>query len=58
MPFSYRERIEFENPKTMDETTRKEKLCFNLNKQKSDNSKNEKFNVRNGFQKLSFYNIF
>lgn len=32
LAFSCREGIEFENPKTMDETIRKEKMCFNQNK--------------------------
>jgi len=52
LSFSYREIIEFDNPKTMDQTIRKENLCFYQNHKKYDNSKgwmtkkNEKFNIK------------
>jgi len=37
LPFSYKERIEFDQPKTMDKTIRKAKLYFNQSKKKGEN---------------------
>eukprot|EP00253_Pinus_taeda_P035149 PITA_35149 len=36
LPASMRERIEFDNPKTMDEAIRKAKICYQQSKQKGD----------------------
>ena len=36
LPPTYKEKIEFEMPKTMDEAIRKSKLCYHLFKQRSE----------------------
>lgn len=36
LPLAMRERIEFDNPKTMDEAIRKARLCYQQNKQKGE----------------------
>eukprot|EP00253_Pinus_taeda_P008127 PITA_08127 len=36
LPLSMRERIEFDNPKTMDEAIRKAQICYQQNKQKGE----------------------
>eukprot|EP00253_Pinus_taeda_P022539 PITA_22539 len=38
LPLTMRERIEFDNPKTMDESIRKARLCYQQNKSKGENS--------------------
>eukprot|EP00253_Pinus_taeda_P017918 PITA_17918 len=38
LPLTMRERIEFDNPKTMDEEIRKARLCYQQNKSKGENS--------------------
>jgi len=38
LPLTMRERIEFDNPKTMDEAIRKARLCYQKNKSKGENS--------------------
>eukprot|EP00253_Pinus_taeda_P011685 PITA_11685 len=38
LPLTMRERIEFDNPKTMDEAIRKARLCYQQNKSKRENS--------------------
>jgi hypothetical protein len=40
LPSSYKDRIEFDNPKTLEETMRKAKLCFEQYKNRNENSKN------------------
>eukprot|EP00253_Pinus_taeda_P031475 PITA_31475 len=37
LPLTMRERIEFDNPKTMDEAIRKARLCYQQNKSKGEN---------------------
>jgi len=36
LPLTMRERIEFDNPKTMDEVIRKAKICYQQSKQKGE----------------------
>eukprot|EP00253_Pinus_taeda_P007451 PITA_07451 len=38
LPLTMRERIEFDNPKTMDEAIQKARLCYQQNKSKGENS--------------------
>eukprot|EP00253_Pinus_taeda_P006409 PITA_06409 len=45
LPAYIRERIEFDNPKTMDEVIRKARICYQQNKQKGDTS-NKRWNER------------
>eukprot|EP00253_Pinus_taeda_P020635 PITA_20635 len=45
LPAYIRERIEFDNPKTMDEAIRKARICYQQNKQKGDTS-NKRWNER------------
>ena len=40
LPVTYKEKIEFDMPKTMDEAIRKAKLCYHLFKQRSELSRN------------------
>ena len=61
---SYKDRIEFDNPKTLDEVLRKARLCFEQYKQRNDLSKvwkgkeQENFNQRKkGFQPPPFRNM-
>lgn len=63
LPFSYKERIGFDNSKTLDKIIRKENLCYTQNKHKSDSSKNwlaknnEKCSAKKkGFKKPTFSN--
>jgi len=42
LPTSYKDRIEFDNPKTLEEAMRKSKLCFEQYKTRNENSKNWK----------------
>ena len=42
LPLAYKENIEFDMPKTMDEAIRKGKLCYHLFKQRSELTKNWK----------------
>lgn len=62
LPISYRDIIDFDNPRTIEKTTRKAKLCFAQN-QKGDNSKSrmtkkhERFNTKKkGFKRSVFPN--
>ena len=48
-PESYKDRIEFDNPKTLDEVLRKERLCFEQYKQRNDLSKTWKEKKREKF---------
>eukprot|EP00253_Pinus_taeda_P018429 PITA_18429 len=47
LPAYIRERIEFDNPRTMDEAIRKARICYQQNKQKGDIS-NKRWNERKG----------
>lgn len=47
LPSYIRERIEFENPRTMDEAIRKARICYQQNKQKGD-APNKRWNERRG----------
>jgi hypothetical protein len=40
LPASYKDRIEFDNPKTLEEAMRKDKLCFEQYKTRNENAKN------------------
>eukprot|EP00253_Pinus_taeda_P036311 PITA_36311 len=46
LPSYIRERIEFDNPRTMDEAIRKARICYQQNKQKGDTS-NKRWNEKN-----------
>eukprot|EP00253_Pinus_taeda_P033032 PITA_33032 len=46
LPMYMRERIEFDNPRTMDEAIRKARICYQQSKQKGDSS-NRKWNEKN-----------
>ena len=63
-PHAYKDRIEFDNPKTLDEVLRKLRLCFEQYKQWNDLSKTwkdkkqENFNEKNkGFKPPAFKNM-
>eukprot|EP00253_Pinus_taeda_P005458 PITA_05458 len=47
LPAYIRERIEFDNPRTMDEAIRKARICYQQNKQKGD-IPNKRWNERKG----------
>ena len=64
LPQSYKDRIEFDNPKTLNEVLRKARLCFEQYKQRNDifkewkDKKQEKFyQWKKGFQPPPFRNI-
>ena len=40
LPLTYKEKIEFDMPNTMDEAIRKANLCYNLFKQRSELTRN------------------
>ena len=44
-----RERIEFDNPKSMDEVIRKARICYQQSKQKGE-AANKKWNEKKGFK--------
>ena len=63
LPQSYKDRIEFGEPRTLEEAIRKAKYCYDKNKSKSDidkawkDKKNEKFDQRKkGFKPSHFQN--
>lgn len=47
LPLYIRERIEFDNPRMMDEAIRKDRICYQQNKQKGD-APNKRWNERRG----------
>eukprot|EP00253_Pinus_taeda_P025149 PITA_25149 len=49
LPSYIRERIEFDNPRTMDEAIRKARICYQKNKQKGDTS-NKRWNEKKSSQ--------
>eukprot|EP00253_Pinus_taeda_P016566 PITA_16566 len=49
LPPYMRERIEFDNPKSMDEVIRKARICYQQSKQKGENA-SKKWNERKGFK--------
>ena len=61
LPQSYKDQIEFDNPKTLDEVLRKGILCFEQYKQKNDISKAWKqenfYQWKKGFQPPPFINM-
>ena len=61
LPQSYKDRIEFDEPRTLEEDIRKAKYCYDQNKSKPDShkswkeKKNEKFDQRKkGFKPFHF----
>ena len=46
-----RERIEFDNPKSMDEVIRKARICYQQSKQKGE-TVNKKWNEKRGFKTI------
>ena len=61
LPQSYKDRIEFDEPRTLEEAIRKAKYCYDQNKEKIDHhkdwkgNKNEKFEQRKkGFKPSNF----
>ena len=54
LPQSYQDRIEFDKPKTLDDTIRKEKCCYNESKHKHESSKDWKRKDKSGFHKKGF----
>jgi hypothetical protein len=64
LPQSYKDIIEFDNPKTLNEVLRKERICYEQYKQRSENpkawreKKQEKLNQRKkGFKPSPFHNM-
>jgi hypothetical protein len=64
LPYSYKDRIKFDNPKTLNEVLEKEMICYDQYKQQSDNpkawreKKQDKLNQRkNGFNPSPFQNM-
>ena len=60
LPAVYREKIEFDNPKTMDEAVRKARLCYQQFKGKGEHGKSwvNKSEFKGKKQKLSYLNNF
>jgi len=55
LPVVFRDRIEYDNPTTLEEVMRKAHLCYDLNRNKRDNVPNWKFKRENNFdQKKNF----
>ena len=52
LPPYMRERIEFDNPKSMDEAIRKARICYQKSKQKGETA-SKKWNERKGFKSNS-----
>jgi hypothetical protein len=64
LPYSYKDKIEFDNSKSLNEVFRKAKMCYEQYKQRSENpkawkdKKQDKLNQRNkGFQSAPFRNM-
>jgi hypothetical protein len=53
-PQSYQDRIEFDKPKTLEDTIQKAKCCYDQSKHKQEPSKDWKRKDKSGFQKKGF----
>jgi hypothetical protein len=54
LPQSYQYRIEFDKPKTLEDTIQKAKCCYDQSKHKHESSKDWKRKDKSGFQKKGF----
>jgi hypothetical protein len=54
LPQSYQDKIEFDEPKTLEDTIRKAKCCYDQSKHKQEPSKDWKRKDKSGFQKKGF----